>query len=147
MRIARNSISIPTLKEQRPSYGSEEEMKHYYAVLEDGLIFVSGWYTPPPTKDAPAEYARLLVGRALVMYDDLGLEATLEHYNSPRSLDGLWYVWILEDRGGDLYTVANAFRPGQVGTTRERTDEPKHAWVVRRDNLHFGAGWYEGIAE
>ena len=65
----------------------------------------------------------------------------------PQSLDGPWYVWILEDSGGDLYTVANAFRPGQVGTKRERIDEPKHAWVVRRGNLHFGAGWYEGIGE
>ena len=26
-----------------------------------------------------------------------------------------------------------------------REDAPKHSWVVRRGNLLFGAGWYEGI--
>ena len=24
-------------------------------------------------------------------------------------------------------------------------DAPKHTWLVRRDNLLIGAGWYEGI--
>ena len=26
-------------------------------------------------------------------------------------------------------------------------DAPKHSWVVRRGDLLFGAGWYEGIGE
>ena len=172
-----NVIGVPTVDEQNP-FHTIEEVKHYYAVREDGLIFVSGWYTPPPGKDDPSEYARLLVGRALTRYDDQGLEATLAHHNSPDSVDGPWYVFILEDRDGDLYTIANANRPDLVGTTRERIDSNgfnygeamaavtesgggewvsytfthpqtgedtlKHTWVVRRDNLVFGAGWYEG---
>ena len=75
------------------SYGGEpipflaiEEARHYYAELEDGLIFASGWRTQAPTKDDPAGYARLLVGRALARYDAEGLEATLAHYNGTGEL-------------------------------------------------------------
>ena len=173
-----NVLGVPTADEQNP-FHNIEEVKHYYAVLEDGLIFASGWYTTPPTPDDPAEYARLLVGRALTMYDDRGLEATLAYHNSPESADGPWYVFVLEDRDGVLYTVAHPTRPDLVGTTRERIDAngfnygeafaavteeaggvwvsylfthpqtrddaPKHSWIVRRGDLLFAAGWYEGI--
>ncbi len=176
--FVRDVLGVPTVDEQNP-FHTIEEVKHYYAVLEDGLIFVSGWYTPAPTKADPAEYARLLVGRALTRFDDTGLEATLAHYNDPASADGPWYVFILEDRDGDLYTIAHAARPELVGATRARidaagfdygeafaavteagggqwvshlfthpvtrSDAPRHDWVVRRGNLLFGAGWYEGI--
>ena len=177
--FVRNVLSVPTVDEQNP-FHTVEEVKHYYAVLEDGLVFASGWYTPAPTREDPGEYARLLVGRALTRYDDEGREATLAHYNEPGSADGPWYVFVLEEReDGNLYTVANSNRPDLVGTTRERIDAngfnygeafaaiteagggewvsylfthpetrqdaPKHTWVARRDNLLFGAGWYEGI--
>ena len=81
--FVRDVLGVPTRDEQNP-FHTIEEVKHYYAVLENGLIFASGWYTPAPTKEAPAEYARLLVGRALTRYDDTGREATLAHYNDPR---------------------------------------------------------------
>ncbi len=173
-----NVLSVPTMDEINP-FHTIEEVKHYYAVLEDGLIFVSGWYTNAPTKADPGEYARLLVGRALTLYDDQGLEAALTHYNDPASADGPWYVFILEDREGDLYSIANPNRPELVGTTYERIDPngfnygeafaaiteegggewvsylfthpetredaSKHSWVVRRGDLLFGVGWYEGI--
>ena len=173
-----NVISVPTVDEQNP-FHTIEEVKHYHAVLKDGLIFASGWYTPAPTRADPAEYARLLVGRALTRYDDEGRDATLAYYNTLGSADGRWYVFVIEDRDGILYTVAHATRPELVGTTRERSDAngfnygeafaaiteagggewvsylfthpetggdvPKHSWVVRRGNLLFGAGWYEGI--
>ena len=176
--FVRDVLSVPTLDERNP-FHRIEEVKHYYAARHDDLIFVSGWYTPPPTVGDPSEFARLLVGRALTRHDDDGLDATLEFYNSPDSVDGPWYVFILEDRAGDLYTVGNAARPDLVGTTRERIDAdgfdygaafaavteagggewvsylfthpetgrdaPKHSWVVRRGDLVFGAGWYEGI--
>ena len=177
--FVRNVLGVPTRDEQNP-FHTIEEVKHYYAVLENGLIFASGWYTPAPTKEDPAEYARLLVGRALTRYDDTGREATLAHYNDPASADGPWYVFIIEERDdGRLYSVAHSTRPDLVGTTRERIDAngfnygeafaavteegggewvsylfthpetredaPKHSWVVRRDNLLFGVGWYEGI--
>ncbi len=116
-----NYISVPTMDELN-SFHTLEEVKHYYAVLEDGLIFTSGWYTAPPEKDDLPQYARLLVARSLTMYEEQGREATLEHYNSPESADGPWYVFILEDRDGDLYTIGHSTRPDLVGTTRVRID-------------------------
>ena len=114
-------IGVPTVDERNP-FHTIEEVKHYYAVRVDDLIFVSGWYTPAPTKADPGEYARLLVGRALTHLDDRGEASLLERYNDPESLDGPWYVFVLEDRWGDLYTVANSNLPDLVGTTRERID-------------------------
>ena len=176
--FVRNVLSVPTVDEINP-FHTIEEVKHYYAVLEDGMIFVSGWYTNAPTKADPGEYARLLVGRALTLYDDQGMGAALAHYNDPASADGPWYVFILEDREGDLYSIANPNRPELVDTTYERIDAngfnygeafaaiteegggewvsylfthpetredaSKHSWVVRRGDLLFGVGWYEGI--
>ena len=175
--FVRNVLGVPTIDEQNP-FHTIEEVKHYYAVLEDGLIFASGWYTKAPTEADPGEYARLLVGRALTRYDDTRLDSTLAHYNDSASADGPWYVFILEDRDGALYAVAHPTRPELVGTTPELVDAngfnygaafaavteeggewvsylfthpetgedaPKHSWVVRRGDLLFGAGWYEGI--
>ena len=106
-------------------------LKHGWADRHDGLLFASGWYEfasvlgvgdDTPTKDDPEGYAQRLVGEALQRLDGQGLEDTLAHYNTPESVDGPWYVFILEDRNGDLYTIANAGRPDLVGTTRVRID-------------------------
>ena len=157
------------------------ETKHSWVTRHNGMIFGSGWYEEGPPKSDAAAYTQSLVQRAVNLYDDLGREGTLEYYNSPESADGPWYAFVLEDREGDLYTVANSNRPDLVGTTRERIDAngynygealatiteegggewvnylfthpqtredaPKHSWVVRRGDLLFGAGWYEGINE
>ncbi|MYC07082.1 MAG: hypothetical protein F4X57_07925 [Chloroflexi bacterium] len=157
------------------------QTKHSWVIRHEGMIFGSGWYEDGPAKSEPADYAQSLVQRALNLYDDLGREGTLDYYNMPESADGPWYVFVLEDREGELYSVANSNRPEIVGTTRERIDAngfnygeataavteegggewisylfthpetredaPKHSWVVRRGNLLFGAGWYEGIEE
>ena len=157
------------------------ETKHSWVTRHNGMIFGSGWYEEGAPKSDAAAYAQSLVQRATNLYDDLGLEGTLDYYNLPESADGPWYVFVLEDREGDLYSVANSNRPELVGTTRERIDAngynygealaavteegggewvsylfthpqtredaPKHSWVVRRSNLLFGAGWYEGINE
>ena len=157
------------------------ETKHSWVTRHNGMIFGSGWYEEGPPKSDPAAYAQSLVQRATNLYDDLGREGTLDYYNLPESADGPWYVFVLEDKEGVLYSVANSNRPDIVGTTRERIDAngfnygeaiaavteagggewisylfthpqtredaPKHSWVVRRGNLLFGAGWYEGIQE
>ena len=75
-----------------------------------------------PTKATPRAYTVWLVEQALARYERDGPEATLDHYNSPEALDGPWYVFVLEDRDGALYSVANSNRPDLVGTTRERID-------------------------
>ncbi|MXY46774.1 MAG: hypothetical protein F4Y44_07275 [Chloroflexi bacterium] len=157
------------------------QTKHSWVIRHDGMIFGSGWYEDGPAKSEPADYAQSLVQRATNLYDDLGREGTLDYYNSSESADGPWYVFVLEDREGVLYSVANTNRPEIVGTTQDRIDAngfnygeaivaiteegggewvsylfthpqtredtPKHSWVVRRGNLLFGAGWYEGIQE
>ena len=117
-------LNIPTEGEETPFHRFEsiEEVKRYYAVLEDGIIFASGSYELAPTKADPEGYARLLVARVLTMVDESGVEATLDYLNSPESLDGPWYVFAIEDRDGVLYSVGNANRPDIVGTTRERID-------------------------
>ena len=49
-----------------------------------------------PSKSAPAEYTQHFVESAIARYDARGLEATLAHYNSPQSIDGQWYVFIID---------------------------------------------------
>ena len=112
---------VPTQDEINPFF-SGEELKHYYAVRHDGLIFVSGWYEPAPTPEDIADYTRLLVARALTLHDNEGIEAVLDYYNAPESVDGERYVFVLEDREDGIYTVAHATIPDLVGTTRQRID-------------------------
>lgn len=167
--VVRGIISSPTQDELNPFHAAEE-VKHYYAVPHDGVLFATGWYEPAPDPVAdPAGYARLLVARALTRYDDRGLDNTLIHYNSPESVEDGRYVFVLEDQDpGGLYTVANAARPGRVGTAegwvdasgydyggafREATQAgrwvshlaengaARRTWIVRRGDLLFGAGY------
>ncbi len=49
-----------------------------------------------PSKAVPAEYTRHVVDNAVARYEAQGLEAALAHYNSPRSVDGQWYVFIID---------------------------------------------------
>ena len=50
-----------------------------------------------PSKSTPAEYTRHVVDNAVARYEAQGLEATLAHYNSPQSVDGQWYVFIIDE--------------------------------------------------
>ena len=163
----------------------EQQRKHSWVVRRGGLLFGSGWYefsshaAAAPSKTDASAYTVWLVDQALARYERDGAQATFDYYNSAEALDGDWYVFVIEDRGGDLYSVANANRPDLVGIAYERIDAAgfpygdafaatvdggagqwvsylfthpetcedarKHAWVVRRGDLLFGAGWYEGI--
>ena len=49
-----------------------------------------------PSRSAPAEYTRHFVDNAIARYEAQGLDATLAHYNSPQSVDGQWYVFIID---------------------------------------------------
>ena len=105
-----------------PVTGTQED-KRSWAVRHDGLVFTTGWYPVASDRDAdPGEFAKSFVEQALAYFAANGREVTLARYNSPESMDGDWYVFILQDREGDLYTVAHASRPDLVGTTRERID-------------------------
>ena len=114
------------------------------------------------------------VAEVLDRYEDEGLEATLEYYNSPESLVGEWYAFIFDENGilighpnpavrgqdlrGDLGLDSHGYRFGDVmlGATEEGlwvdyvflnlktgNQEYKHSWVVRRDGMLFGSGWYQ----
>ena len=90
-----------------------------------------------PPKSAPAEYTKFFVENAISRYETQGLDATLAHYNSPQSVDGQWYVFIIDkndlvvghpephrlglDVKGWVGTDANGynFGPDMLSTTEE----------------------------
>ncbi|MXY60358.1 MAG: hypothetical protein F4Y96_07985 [Chloroflexi bacterium] len=106
----------------------DQQRKHSWVVRRGANYFGSGWYdfssytAPPPSKANAPAYSVWLVEQALARYERDGAEATLDYYNSPEALDGSWYVLVIEDRGGALYSVANSNRPDLVGTAEERID-------------------------
>ena len=150
----------------------EVESKHSWVIRHDGLVFGSGWYEPGPSKtDAPA-YTQSFVEQAITLYDALGREAAVNYYNSEESVDGQWYVFIVDDGG---YTISH-FNPMFIGrdpslrvdaagyfygddllsATEEGSwvdyvlvnpatgdDRQKHTWAVLYDGLIFASGWYE----
>ena len=50
-----------------------------------------------PPRSAPADYTRFFVESAIARYETQGLQATLAHYNQPQSVDGQWYVFIIDE--------------------------------------------------
>ena len=97
------------------------ETKHSWMVIHDGITFGSGWYERGPGKsDAPA-YTRAFVQQATNLYVALGLEETVAYYNTKESVDGQWYVFIIDPDG---YTIAHHNRsfegviPASVWTPR-----------------------------
>ena len=53
-----------------------------------------------PPKTAPADYTKHVVANAIAHYQTEGLDATVAHYNRPESVDGQWYVFIID--GNDI---------------------------------------------
>ena len=148
------------------------ETKHSWMVIHDGITFGSGWYERGPGKsDAPA-YTRAFVQQAMNLYVALGLEETVAYYNTKESVDGQWYVFIIDQDG---YTIAHhnpQFRGRDPSLRVDATgyfygddlqsateaghwvdyvllnpesgeNRQKHTWIVRHDGLLFGSGWYE----
>ena len=88
------------------------ETKHSWVVTHDGITFGSGWYERGPGKsDAPA-YTKAFVQQAINLYDALGLEETVAYYNTKESVDGQWYVFIIDE---NQTIVAHAPNPDLVG--------------------------------
>ena len=148
------------------------ETKHSWMVEYDGLTFGSGWYERGPSKsDAPA-YTRAFVSRAIDLYYAVGREDTIAYYNTGESVDGQWYVFVVDEDG---YTISHhnpMFRGRDpslrvdaagyfygddlLGATESGRwvdyvllnpetgdDRQKHTWAVRHDGLIFASGWYE----
>ncbi|MDE2989707.1 MAG: cache domain-containing protein [Chloroflexota bacterium] len=154
----------------------EPERKHTWVIKHDGLLFASGWYEPISREDDPATYTQAVVASAISRYDAGGREASIAYHQSEESIDGPWYVFLLDENG---YVLANPARPDFVGTTpavrsditgkpyglevvaadengrwvdyvfvNPVTGEPerKHTWVIKHDGLSFASGWYEPIS-
>ncbi len=93
-----------------PATGGSET-KHSWLVRYDGLLFGSGWYEPGPSKsDAPA-YTQSFVQQSINLYDAVGLEETVAYYNRKESIDGQWYVFIIDE---DDFIIAHAAIPDLV---------------------------------
>ena len=152
---------------------STVQTKHSWMVVHDGIIFGSGWYEEGPRKtDAPA-YTRAFVEQAINLYNALGLDDAIAYYNSKGSIDGQWYVFIVEAESG--FTVAHhnpalrgrdpSLRVDPTGyfygdnllaatesgrwieyvITNPETGENqrKHTFAVLHAGYIFASGWYE----
>ena len=72
---------------------------------------------PDSSADAPLRsdndaYTQYFVRQAIDMYESDGLDATVEYYNTPESVDGQWYVFIYDENDVNLAHAAN---PALVG--------------------------------
>ena len=148
------------------------ETKHSWVVIHNGVAFGSGWYERGPAKsDAPA-YTQAFVRQAINLYDAVGLDDTIAYYNTKESIDGQWYVFIIDEDG---YTIAHHnpdfrnrdpslrvdvtghfYGDDLLGATESGRwvdyvllnpatgdNRQKHTWAVRHDGLLFASGWYE----
>ena len=50
-----------------------------------------------PPRSSPIEYTKFFVEKAINRYESQGLDATLAYYNRPESIDGQWYVFIIDE--------------------------------------------------
>ena len=151
---------------------------HSARALIDGVPFAQSCVTVTTFGDEmlgdeeKATFTQELVQAALDRYDSEGREATIAYYNSQASVEGEWYVFIIDEN--DLY-IAHPTAPELVGLdvkTRPGSDgsesgpgiaeateaghwvhytvpnpasgveEPKHTWVIRHDGLIFASGYY-----
>ncbi len=118
-------------------------------------------------------YTRHFVAQAIDYYNQHGREAALDFYNTPESVEGQWYIFILDENDlvvahlnpdrlgarGDEVTAPDGYPFGRMVNAVASphgawVDYPlinpvsgqaeiKHSWVVRHDGLIFGSGWYE----
>ena len=81
-----------------------------------------------PLKSDPAEYTKFFVNKAIYRYEDQGIDATLAYYNREDSIEGQWYVFIIDEND---VVIAHP-DPGRVGLNL-------HGWVGTDANgYNFG---------
>ncbi len=152
------------------------EQKHSWVVEREGLIIGSGWYEPIDRDADPARFTQAFVAKALRLHETDGRQAAIDYYNAPASVQGPWYIFIIDKASGAI--VAHGTRPERLGRTLDilvdvsgyhygadfaqataqgrwvdyiflntvtGAYEQKHSWVVEREGLIIGSGWYEPI--
>ena len=98
-----------------------EQPKHSWVVRHDDLVFGSGWYERPQAAAAPAPdratepglFTKAFVQQALDRYRAEGRDAAIAHHNTPGSVDGEWYVFVIDAAEGTI--VSHPTVPGNVG--------------------------------
>ena len=80
------------------------------AVLSDRLGRLTRALRPSTAN--PAAYTQAFVEEAIARYERDGLDATVAHYNTPASVNGQWYVVIIDE---SRTILAVATRPATVG--------------------------------
>ncbi len=123
------------------------------------------------TKADPAEYTVAVVDRAIRYYKAHGRTGAVQYYNTPESVDGAWYVFVVDENDqviahrdpsllgkhidelgntvdGTKFSeleVSDAGRWVDYVFINPATGEEgiKHSWAVRHDGLIIGSGWYE----
>ena len=88
----------------------KEEPGRAFGVLHDGLIFGSAHYI---LRDNLEAATKNYVNKAIKYYDDNGQDATVAHYNSRDSLDGQFYLFLMDEN--DIY-LAHPIFPHLIGT-------------------------------
>ena len=145
-----------------------------YAVRRDGMMFASGYY---PQVEDPAARTQAYVQEAIDYYEANGLDATIAHYNTQESVDGQWWLTLID--GNYLY-AADAFFPNLIGTDGRDRQSPvgaddgvmlttatergawhstpwfnpntserlrRNLWVVRHDGLIFISSYFTSVGE
>ena len=138
-------------------------------VMHDGLVFSAGHFGLVEKYRADAQK---YVANATARYDQEGLEATIDHYNSRDSMDEQFYLFLI---GADDIYLAHPIFPHLIGTDIKdvvssdgyqtgneiarateaghwvhylwpnpvtNREEPKTTWVIRHDGLIFASGYY-----
>ena len=93
----------------------EPEIRYIAANSPAGVWLRSGEIEAPPappSKDRPADYTQAFVLQAIERYEETGKEATVAYYNTKESVDGQWYVFIIDE---NQTIVAHAPNPDLVG--------------------------------
>ena len=151
----------PTSEQQEPAL--------ILAVLHDGLVFVSSHFI---VREDLEGFTTAYVQQAMAYYDENGLDATVAHYDSGDSVEGQFYLFLIDEN--DLYLAHPIFPhlkdtdiKDVVGSDGQELgkeiaqateaghwvdylwpnpvsglEEPKSAWVIRHDGLIFASGYY-----
>ena len=162
-----NGIWVQSL---RPNVRTgQQEPVRYFIVLHDGLLFMTSHGIIQENAEAAT---REYVNKAISFYDQYGERATVHYYNSRASLEGQFYLFMMDEN--DSYIV-HPIESERIGTdVKDVTDdagdplgrriaqateegvwveyywphpvtgekELKTTWAIRHDGKIFASGYY-----
>ncbi len=147
------------------------ELQRAYIRLHDGLVF---WAAHSILLENVENTTKEYVSKAIARYDAEGLDSTIAYHNSPQSLDGQLYLFLI---GADDIYLAHPIFSHLIGTDIKdvvgsdgyelgkdiakateqgvwveylwphpvtRREQAKVTWTIRHDGLIFASGYYAG---